>query len=222
MIDIVSIVDADRKTPSSNNEQSLINEEDKQTNVHSLLISKSTSSSDSARNDADKDRRQVEANKKLSNQLYSEQASNKKDLSVEFKQFASNAQEDEDSDDEVDAMMFETSEALKSNDFRQAIYKKVEQYLQTLMLNSKNVTAKTRMSRLNEQIKEQNIKDNFSKKDLDKFLIKIHIFIIHFELIKDFYEFLLKNSNDENARKKLIDINNILNEINKQNDYSET
>lgn len=43
------------------------------------------------------------------------------------------------------------------------------------------------------------------------------IFIIHFELIKDFYESLRKNSNDKNARKKLIDINNILNQINEQN-----
>ena len=126
MIDIVSAVDADEETSNSNNEQSFINEEDKQTNLHSLLISKSTSSSDSARNDADKDRQQVEAIKKLSIQLHTEQASNKKNLSVEFKQFASNAQENEDSDDEIDIMMLETNEALKSNDFRQAIYKKAE------------------------------------------------------------------------------------------------
>ena len=199
----------------------MINEESKQKNLHDLLISKSTSSSDSARNDANKDRRQVEVIKKFSNQLHSEQASNKKNLFVESRQFASNAQENEDSDNEIDAIMLETSEALKSNDFRQTIYKTVEQYLRALMSNSKNVTAKTRVNRLNEQIKEQNIKDNFFKKNLDKFLINIFTFIVHFELIKIFYKFLLKNSNDENARKKLIDINKILNEINKQNDYLE-
>ena len=90
------------------------------------------------------------------------------------------------------------------------------------MSNSKNVAAKTQVSRLNEQIKKQNIKDNFLKKDLDKFLINISIFINHFELIKNLYESLSKNSNDKNALKKLIDINNILHLINEQNDYFTT
>ena len=222
MADIVPAVGADGGTPSSNNKQPLINEGGKQTNLHSLLTPESTPGPDSARNDADKGRRQAEATKKLSTQLNSEQASNKEDLPAEPGQFANNAQGDEDSGDEVDVVMLEANEPLKPDDFRQAIYKEAEQYLQALMSNPKDVAAETQVSRLNEQIKEQNIKDNFPKEDLDKFLIKISTFIIHFELAKGPYGSLLKNPNDENAREKLININNLLNELNKQNGYPET
>ena len=102
---------------SSNKKQSMINKGIKQTYIHNLLISKNTSNSNFARNDADKGRRQIEIIKKFSNQLQSKQTLNKKDLSVEFKQFANNAQEDEDSDDEINVMMLEANEPLTKLSF---------------------------------------------------------------------------------------------------------
>lgn len=131
-------------------------------------------------------------------------------------------QGDEDPGDEVDAVMLEANEAPKPNDFRQAIYKEAEPCLQTLIIDPKNVRARARVSRLNEQIKEQNIKENFLNKDLEKFLIKIPTLIAHFELTKDSHESLQKNPNDDETRKKLIEINKILSEINKQSGYPET
>jgi uncharacterized protein (DUF3084 family) len=87
------------------------------------------------------------------------------------------------------------------------------------MMNSKNVEAIAQLNHLNEQIKDQNIKDELSKKSLENFLIKISMFIAHFELIKDFYEVLQRNSDDDNARKTLIKINQTLNQINERHDY---
>ena len=52
-------------------------------------------------------------------------------------------------------------------------------------MDPKNVGARARVSHLNEQIKEQNIEENFLNKDLEKFLIKIPTLIAHFELAKD-------------------------------------
>ena len=52
-------------------------------------------------------------------------------------------------------------------------------------MDPKNVEAKARVSRLNEQIKEQNIQENFLNKNLEKFLIKIPTLIADFELAKD-------------------------------------
>ena len=86
-------------------------------------------------------------------------------------------QGDEDPGDEVDAVMLEASEALKPDDFRQAKYKEAELFLQTLIMDPKNVGARARVGRLNEQIKEQNIKENFPNKDLDKFLTTITRFL---------------------------------------------
>lgn len=164
----------------------MINEANKQTKMfYSLLISKNTPGPKIVCIETDKDRRQTEAIKMHSNQLHSEQTSKKKDLIVKFEQFANNVQKNENSGDEVDAVMFEANEAPKPNDFRQTIYKETEPFLQTLIMNSKNVETRIRVSRLNEQIKEQNIEEILLNKDLEKFLIKIPTLITHFELAKD-------------------------------------
>lgn len=65
----MSIINVNKKTSSSNNKQPLINEENKQTNSHNLLIPENTSNSDFVRNDADKNCRQAKAIKKFSIQL---------------------------------------------------------------------------------------------------------------------------------------------------------
>lgn len=94
MAGIEPAVDADGGTLSPNNKRPMINEAGKQTKVlHSLLTPESTPGPETARIEADKGHRQAEATKELSNQLHSEQASNK-DLAAEPEQFANNAQGD--------------------------------------------------------------------------------------------------------------------------------
>jgi hypothetical protein len=87
------------------------------------------------------------------------------------------------------------------------------------MMNFKNVETITQLNHLNKQIKDQNIKNEFSKKSLENFLIKIFIFIAHFELIKILYEALQKNSNNDHTCKTLIKIDQTLNQINERHDY---
>lgn len=84
MAGIEPVVDADGGTLSPNSKRPVINEAGKQTKMlHSLLTPESTPGPETTRIEADKGRRQAEATKKLSNQLHSEQASNKEDLADE-------------------------------------------------------------------------------------------------------------------------------------------
>jgi hypothetical protein len=210
----------DEKTLSSNSKRSMINEIAQMKTFHTLSTSESTSDSEIARFEADETRRQAEATRANLNQLHSKQRLNKKILINEIEHFAQNAQKNEDQDDKFDTMMLETSETSKSNDFRLQVYQKVEQYLETLMMNSENDEAKAQLHHLNELIKKQNIKNEFSKKNLDDYFIQVLTFIAHFELIKDLYESLQKNSIDYETRKILITINQTLNQLNERHNYS--
>jgi signal recognition particle GTPase len=218
-----SAVKAEKKTLSLNFKRSMINEESKQITqiktFHNFLISENTSNSETVRIEADEERRQAKTTKKFLNQLHSKQTLKKKNSITESEQFANNEQENEDQDDKFDTMMLETSEIAKSNDFRRQIYEKIESYLTMFMMKLKNVEMITQLNHLNEQIKNQNIKNEFSKKSLKNFFIKIFIFIAHFELIKDLYEALQRNSNDDDAREILIKINQTLIQINERHDY---
>jgi hypothetical protein len=187
---------------------------------HNLPISESTSDSEIARFETNETRRQAEATRANLNRLHSKQTLNKKILTNEIKQFAKNAQEDEDQDDKFNTTMFETNETSKSNDFRFQVYKEVEQYLKMFMMNSENDEAKTQLHHLNELTKKQNIKNEFSKEKLDDYFIQVSTFIAHFELINDFYELLQRNLVDDETRKILITINQTLNQLNERHNYS--
>jgi hypothetical protein len=197
----------------------MINEITQMKTFHILSISENRSDSKIARFEANEARRQAKATRANLNQLHSKQRLNKKILINEIEQFAQNAQEDEDQDDKFDTMMLETNETSKSNDFRFQVYQKIEQYLETFMMNSENDETKTQLHHLNELIKKQNIKNEFSKKNLDDYLIQVFIFIAQFELIKDLYELLQRNSIDHETRKILITINQTLNQLNERHNY---
>lgn len=221
------------KTPLSNSRNGGLQVNNDATELHGLFTPESTPGPENARIEADKERRTLEAikiarieaetnrpqkktTKELSNQSHSQQALNKEHLIIEIDQFAENAQEDENSDYDNNMIMLETSDASKSNDFRRQIYKAVEPFLATLMMSSDDAEAITRLKHLNEQIQKQNVK---KKKNFHDFFIKYETFIVHFLVIKFYYEILQKNSNNENAREKLMIINETLNELNKRHDY---
>jgi len=215
---------------------------------HSLSTSESTSSSDTARLEADKARRQAEAAKAFFDEVNPKKtldqdtahikANKEKDRAEEsfetapsesfkifidkFEEFVENAHENEDQNDESDRMEIEQSEASKPDDLRQQIYEKATSHLRKLMKNFKNAEATSELNKLNKQIKEQNLKDKLSKKDLENFLIQILTFAVNFEMTKDYYESLQKNSADDIAREKLININNILDQLNERHEYHRT
>jgi len=145
------------------------------------------------------------------------------ELSIdENAEFVENAHEDEDQDDESDCMNLAEDEVSKLNNLRKQIYEKVTSHLEKLMKNFKNAEATSELNKLNKQIKKQNLKDKLSKKDLKNFLIQILTFVVNFEMTKDYYESLQKNSADDIAREKLININNILNQLNERHKYLRT
>jgi hypothetical protein len=227
MADIeTNLSSVEEETLSSNSKRPMINESSKQIaqmkTSHSLPTSEGTPDPETARIEADKERRQAETTKELSNQLHPEQASNTENLTIEPEHFANNAQGNEDHDDGPDAMKIEQSEASKSNDLRQQIYAKATSYLGTLMKNPQNAEAIENLESLNKQIKQQNLKDKLSQKNLENFLIKIPTFVAHFEMIKDSFKTLQTNPGDDTAREILIKINEVLEQLNERHDYSRT
>ena len=116
-------------------------------------------------------------------------------------------------------MRDQQNEASKSDYVRQQIYEEVTQHLRKLMKNLKNAEATSELNKLNKQIKKQNLKDKLLKKDLENFLIQIFTFVVNFEMMKDYVESLQKNSADDIAREKIININNILNQLNERHEY---
>ncbi len=249
---ISSIVEAEGKTPSSNFKRVVIDEARKQAEQaktsHNLSTSENTSGSDTARLEADKTRRQTEAAKASSDVIDPEKTLNQDTAHIKadkgkgraeessetapsgsFKiftdkseEFAENAHKNEDQDDESDRMKITQSEASKPNDLRQQIYEKATPHLGKLMNNSKDAEATSELNKLNKQIKEQNLKDKLSKKDLENFLIQVLTFAANFEMAKDYCESLQKDSADDIARQKLININNILSQLNERHEYLRT
>ena len=146
-----------------------------------------------------------------------------KALGVESEDFAENAYENEDgADDDNDAMNMEQSEAPKPDDFRKKIYAEATTYLGKLMTDPKDAEAKLELEKLNKQIKEQNIKDGLPKEDLQNFLIQVPTFVSNFELAQGYYKALEKNPDDDIARQKLSNINDMLGQLNQRHGYPET
>lgn len=110
----------------------------------------------------------------------------------------------------------------KSDDFRRKIYEEATTHLRKLMENLKNAKAKSNLKKLNKQIMKQNFKNRLSKKNLQNFIIEIFIFVTNFEMTRSYLKALEKNPTDEIARRKLININNVLRQLNKRHEYSET
>lgn len=78
------------------------------------------------------------------------------------------------------------------------------------------------MEKLNKQIMKQNFKNRLLKKNLQNFIIEIFIFVTHFEMARPYLKALEKNPADEIARRKLININNVLRQLNERHEYPET
>ncbi len=115
-------------------------------------------------------------------------------------------------------MKVEQSEP-KSDDFCKQIYEQATSHLGKLMNDLDNKVAQLELGKLNEQIKQRNVKNKLSKNNLDDFLINILMFIANFKNAKRFIEALKKNSTDNIAREKLIKINQHMNLVNEQRDY---
>jgi len=115
-------------------------------------------------------------------------------------------------------MKVEQSES-KSDDFCKQIYEQATSHLRKLMNNLDNKVAQLELRKLNEQIKQRNVKNKLSKNNLDDFLINILMFIANFKNTKRFIEALKKNSTDNIAREKLIKINQHMNLVNEQRNY---
>ncbi len=115
-------------------------------------------------------------------------------------------------------MKVEQSES-KSDDFCKHIYEQATFYLRKLMNDLNNKVAQLELRKLNEQIKQRNVKNKLLKNNLDDFLINIFMFIANFKNAKRFNEALKKNSTDNIAREKLIKINQHMNLVNEQRDY---
>ncbi len=135
-----------------------------------------------------------------------------KALDVEIEKFSENAYED-DEDNDNHSMKVEQSES-KSDDFCKQIYKQATSHLRKLMNDLDNKVAQLELRKLNEQIKQRNVKNKLSKNNLDDFLINVFMFIANFKNAKKFNEALKKNSTDNIAREKLIKINQHMNLVN--------
>ncbi len=249
---IPSAVEAEGKTSSSDPKRVVVDEARKQAEQaktsHNLPTPESTPGPDTARLEADKTRRQAEAAKASSDVIDPKKALNQdtahtkankgkgraeessetapsesfKIFTDKSEEFAENAHENEDQDDESDRMEITQSEASKPNDLRQQIYEKATPHLGKLMNNLKNAEATSELNKLNKQIKKQNLKDKLSKKDLENFLIQVLTFAANFEMTKGYCESLQKDSADDIARQKLTNINNILSQLNERHGYPRT
>lgn len=144
-------------------------------------------------------------------------------LGVESEDLAENAYaEESDADDDTEAMELNQSEAPKPDDFRTKIYEEATTHLGKLMENLKNAGAKSNLKKLNKQIMKQNFKNRLSKKDLQNSIIEIFIFATNFEMARPYLKALEKNPGEEIARRKLININNVLRQLNERHEYPET
>ncbi len=140
-----------------------------------------------------------------------------KALNVEIEEFSENAYED-DEDNDNHSMKVEQSEP-KPDDFCKQIYEQATPHLGKLMNDLDNKAAQLELGKLNEQIKQRNVKNKLSKNNLDDFLINVSMFIANFKNAKGFNEALKKNSTDNIAREKLIKINQHMNLVNEQRGY---
>ncbi|KAL8816387.1 MAG: hypothetical protein Q9191_008340, partial [Dirinaria sp. TL-2023a] len=137
--------------------------------------------------------------------------------------FVENVYEEENgANGDSDLMDIEQSEAPKSDDFRKKIYEEAISHLGKLMEDLKDAGAKLELEKLNKQIKEQNLKNKLSKEDLNNFLIQISTFIANFEMTQDYFKALQQDPNDNIARQKLTNINNVLRQLNERHEYSDT
>jgi len=115
-------------------------------------------------------------------------------------------------------MKVEQSES-KPDDFCKQIYEQATSHLGKLMNDLDNKVAQLELGKLNEQIKQRNVKNKLPKNNLDDFLINVLMFIANFKNAKRFIEALKKNSTDNIAREKLIKINQHMNLVNEQRSY---
>ncbi len=140
-----------------------------------------------------------------------------KAFDVETEKFSENAYED-DEDNDNHSMKVEQSES-KSDDFCKQIYEQATSHLRKLINNLDNKVTQLELRKLNEQIKQRNVKNKLLKNNLDDFLINILMFIANFKNAKRFIEALKKNSTENIAREKLIKINQHMNLVNEQQNY---
>ena len=134
-------------------------------------------------------------------------------------EFAPNAEGDEGSDDEGNAMDLIESEPPQPQNFHLQIYEQARPFLGMLMENPRDEGARSELQKLNRQIFDQNLNDGLPKKDLENFCIQIDTFIANFSLAKDPHEVLIKNPANKKARETLNKINEMLTQLNKRHGY---
>ncbi len=90
------------------------------------------------------------------------------------------------------------------------------------MEDPKDAGARLELEKLNNKIKEQNLRDRLPKEDLGSFLVQIPIFIRNFEIAQGYYKAVQKDREDDMAREKLTNINNMLRQLNERHNYPDT
>lgn len=81
------------------------------------------------------------------------------------------------------------------------------------MEDPKDAGARFEWEKLNNKTKEQNLRDRLPKEDLGSFLVQIPIFIKNFEIAQGYYKALQKDPEDDMAREKLTNLNNMLRQL---------
>ncbi len=107
----------------------------------------------------------------------------------------------------------------KPDDFCKQIYEQATPHLGKLMDDLDNKAAQLELGKLNEQIKQRNVKNKLPKNNLDDFLINVPMFIANFKNAKGSIEALKKDPTDNIAREKLIKINQHMDLVNEQRGY---
>ena len=79
-------------------------------------------------------------------------------------------------------MQLDESESPMPDDFRKKIYEEATQYLAKLVNDPKDAEAISELHQLNQKIKEQNVKDELPKEEVNNFLIQVETFAAQFSL----------------------------------------
>lgn len=147
---------------------------------------------------------------------------------VPLEEFAENAGGDSDDSDDSDGsennsadMNVDEIGAPKPDSFLSSIYAETTSYLIKFSTDFFDAEATSKLNELNNQIKKQGIEEGMTNKDIQNRLISIKTLAAQFELSLKYFKALNLNSNDEIAKKKINNINAILDGLIKRYIYSQ-
>lgn len=119
-------------------------------------------------------------------------------------------------------MQLDESEPPMPDEFCQKIYEEATQYLGRLANDDKDAEAISKLEQLNQNIKEQNMRNGLPREELESFFIKIKTFAPSFALGRPYMRALQQDPADTIAREKVNNINKTLGDVNKRYGYPST